>query len=149
MKKTIKKLIFIIIVLILLFSINAEVLAWDGVISDGKGFIQAGEKSGQAGIDQNALKDLSGYLYNILLTAGVIIAVVVATVLGIQFMMGGAEGQAKVKEMLVPFVIGCIVVFGGFGLWKIAVTIGNQLEKTAVIDSKTEQIYIAKVEDVR
>ena len=43
-------------------------------------------------------------------------------------MLGGAEGQAKVKEMLVPFVVGCIVVFGGFGLWKIAITLGNQLE---------------------
>ena len=145
MKKNVKKIIFILIVLILLFSVNTKVFAWDGVIKDGQGFIQAGEKSGQAGIDKEALKNLSGYLYNILLTAGVIIAVIVATVLGVQFMIGGAEGQAKVKEMLIPFVIGCIVVFGGFGLWKIAVTIGNQLEKTSVLDSKTEQTYIIAI----
>ena len=43
-------------------------------------------------------------------------------------MMGGAEGQAKVKEMLLPFVVGCIIVFGGFGFWKIAITIGEKFE---------------------
>ncbi len=46
-------------------------------------------------------------------------------------MVGGAEGQAKVKEMLVPFIVGCIIVFGGFGLWKIAITVGNSLESTS------------------
>ena len=83
---------------------------------------------GEGTIDPGALQGLSGYVYNILLAAGVIIAVIVATALGIQFMIGGAEGQAKVKEMLVPFIIGCVIVFGGFGLWKVAVTIGNNLE---------------------
>lgn len=43
-------------------------------------------------------------------------------------MLGGAEGQAKVKEMLIPFVVGCVIVFGGFGFWKLAITFGEKLE---------------------
>lgn len=130
MKRILIKIIFILMLLTIIFSVTTEVKGWSQIIKDGKDFIQAGEQSGEAQIDSRALQDLSGYLYNILLAAGVIVAVIVATVLGIQFMIGGAEGQAKVKEMLVPFIVGCIIVFGGFGLWKIAVTIGNSLENT-------------------
>lgn len=129
MKSNIVKIIFVLIILLMLFSINTEVHAWSGIVQEGSEFLKAGESSSEAEIgDVSKLKDLSGYLYNILLAAGVVIAVVVATILGIQFMIGGAEGQAKVKEMLIPFVVGCIIVFGGFGFWKIAVSIGNKVE---------------------
>jgi len=128
MKKSMIKIIFIVLLLLIMFSINTEVHAWSQIIQDGKDFIKTGESSGEGTVDQSAMQGLSGYLYNILLAAGVVVAVIVSTILGIQFMIGGAEGQAKVKEMLVPFIVGCIVVFGGFGLWKIAVTIGNEME---------------------
>lgn len=128
MKRILIKVIWALLILIILFSIHTEVCAWSGIIRDGQSFIQDGENSGEASIVKGDLQDLSGFLYNMLLVAGVIIAVIVATVLGVQFMIGGAEGQAKVKEMLVPFIAGCIIVFGGFGFWKIAVTIGNKLE---------------------
>ena len=133
MKSIIKKTIFILTILIILFSINTKVFAWSGIISNGDEFIKSGENYGEIDMDTSSVQDLSGYIYNILLAAGVIVAVIVATILGIQFMIGGAEGQAKVKEMLVPFIVGCIIVFGGFGFWKIAVTLGKK------IDSSTEQ----------
>ncbi len=131
MKKTIIKIIFMLLILIILFSINTKVFAWDPIIESGKDFMQAGEGYQNQTINTTSLKDLSSYLYNILLAAGIVIAVVVATVLGIQFMMGGAEGQAKVKEMLVPFIVGCVIVFGGFGFWKIAITVGQKLENSS------------------
>ncbi len=127
MKNVLKKVILILLVLITLFSINSKVFAWSEIIDDGKSFIDKADK-GQTLIDEQGLKNVSGFLYNVLLAAGVVIAVIVATVLGVQFMMGGAEGQAKVKEMLLPFVVGCIIVFGGFGFWKIAITIGEKFE---------------------
>lgn len=67
--------------------------------------------------------------------------------LGVQFMIGGAEGQAKVKEMLVPFVVGCIVVFGGFAFWKIALEVGKKLEDAAYI-RPDEIVQIAYVENI-
>ena len=143
MKRTIIRTIFILILLIVIVSINTEVLAWSQVIDSGKDFISEGKKAGEdeklgVTVTQSGLQNLSGYLYNILLAAGVVIAVIVATILGIQFMVGGAEGQAKVNEMLVPFVVGCIIVFGGFGLWKVAVTIGEKLEGTETIEQKVQ-----------
>ena len=38
-------------------------------------------------------------------------------------MTGSVEQQADVKKLLVPYIAGCVVVFGAFGIWKIAVTI--------------------------
>ena len=128
MKIKIKKVIWSLLILIILFSINTKTLAWSQIISDGKDFVSDGEKSGQANIDTGKLQETSGFLYNILLTAGIVVAVIVATALGVQFMIGGAEGQAKVKEMIIPFIAGCIIVFGGFGFWKIAVSIGKKIE---------------------
>ena len=42
-------------------------------------------------------------------------------------MLGSMEEKAQIKEALIPFVIGCIVAFGAFGIWKIFITIGNNL----------------------
>ena len=40
-------------------------------------------------------------------------------------MLGSVEEKADIKAAMVPFIIGCVVVFGAFGIWKIVVTIGN------------------------
>lgn len=146
MKNIIKKTIFILAILIILFSINTKIYAWSGIIKDGDSFIKDGENYDEISIDQDSIQDLSGYIYNILLAAGVIIAVIVATILGIQFMMGGAEGQAKVKEMLIPFVVGCIIVFGGFGFWKIAITLGNKIEEVS-IDKMERNVVVAYIQN--
>lgn len=95
-----------------------------GVISGGDSFIQAG-KDGSAKIDKGSLQNASSSIYNILLICGVIIAVLIGSIIGIKFMIGSVEEKAEIKAALVPFVIGCIVVFGAFGIWKIVVTIGN------------------------
>lgn len=94
------------------------------VISGGDSFIQAG-KDGSAKIDKGSLQNASSSIYNILLICGVIIAVLIGSIIGIKFMIGSVEEKAEIKAALVPFVIGCIVVFGAFGIWKIVVTIGN------------------------
>ena len=64
-------------------------------------------------------------IYFMMLTIGIVIAVFVGSVLGIQFITSGAEGQAKVKEKIIPFVLGAFVVFGAFGIWRITYNILN------------------------
>ena len=96
------------------------------VISGGDSFIQAG-KNGSAKIDKGSLQNASSSIYNILLICGMIVAVLIGAILGIKFMIGSVEEKAEIKAALVPFVIGCIVVFGAFGIWKIVVTVGNNL----------------------
>ena len=69
------------------------------------------------------IKNLSDIIYNVLLILGTVIAVIVGSVLGIQFITGSVEQKAKVKDSLIPFVIGCVVIFGAFGIWKLVITI--------------------------
>ena len=66
-------------------------------------------------------------IYNILLVIGMAVAVGIGTVLGIKFLMGSMEEKAQIKESLIPFIIGCIVVFGAFGIWKAVISVGSTL----------------------
>lgn len=148
MKNMYKKIIIIFTILMLLFCINSRVYAWSEIMKDGKDFLNAADSS-KANINEgemkSSLQEASGYLFNLLLTVGIVVAVIVASVLGIQFIIGGAEGQAKVKEMLVPFVVGCIVVFGAFAIWKVALTIGKKLETASIIE--INDVRIAKIDE--
>lgn len=113
-----KKMIIIFSIFILLLTtFTSQVFAIDQIFKQGKDFIETGEKQKNP-IDESELKPLSDTIYNILLAIAIVVAVVMAGVLGIKFMVGSIEEQAKIKEGLIPFVLGCIVVFGGFGIWK-------------------------------
>lgn len=107
----------------------------DSIIDSGESFLAAKNKllennaSNNAikAIDEGSLKNTSTAVYNVLFTIGVALATIIGMVIGIQFMMGSPEEQAKVKETLVPYVIGVFVIFGAFGIWRIVIGIGNSL----------------------
>ena len=78
-------------------------------------------------ISQSSLKNTIDLIYNILLAVGIIVAVVAGAILGVQFMVTSADGKAELKERLVPYVVGCVVIFGAFGIWKLAVNIVSKI----------------------
>lgn len=124
-----KILLIILMLVINIFFLNINVVQADGisdVISGGDGFLQAG-KNEEITIDDNELQNTSNMIYNILLILGMCIAVIVAAILGIKFMIGSVEEKAQVKDALIPFIVGCVVIFGAFGIWKIFINIGNSL----------------------
>lgn len=96
--------------------------AVDDIIEAGGSFIKKGEQQQQA-IQDSQIKTVSDQIYNILLAIGTVIAVIIGAILGIQFMAGSMDEKAKVKESLIPFVIGCVIIFGAFGIWKLIATI--------------------------
>lgn len=129
MKKSVK-IIFILFIAILIQLAMANVRAADftidGIIDDGDSFLEAKDTSTEA-ISEESLKKTSNSVYKVLFSIGVALATIVGMIIGIQFMMGSPEEQAKVKETLVPYVIGVFVIFGAFGIWKIVIGIGNSL----------------------
>lgn len=96
----------------------------DEVIEGGKNFIEAG-KNQQSKIDGTNLQTASDTLYNMLLAIGIVIAVIVGIYLGIKFMISSAEDKAKVKESLIPYIAGCVVIFGAFIIWKLVILLLN------------------------
>ncbi len=92
------------------------------LFSGANDFVKDGEKQVRKSLNEEKLKETSNSIYNILLAIAMVIAVAVGSFLGIKFMTSSVDEQAKIKELLVPYVAGCIVVFGAIGIWKLAVT---------------------------
>lgn len=91
----------------------------DSWVLSAENFLKAGQED--IGIDNGQLIGASNDIYNTLTSVGMIISVIVGVILGIQFMMASAEDKAKVKEALIPYLVGCVVIFGAFGIWKIVI----------------------------
>ncbi len=125
------KFIFTMIFVVLLTSIfidnivYAENSGLSQIISGGDEFMEKGSTSSGIIFDKEKMKNTSNTIANILIAIGTVIAVIVSSILGIKFMIGSVEEKAQIKEALVPFIIGCIVIFGAFTIWKIFVNIGN------------------------
>mgnify|MGYP004516927319 FL=1 len=91
----------------------------DDMIDDADKFTSNGDLKYNA----DDLSSVSNTIFNILLTVGIIIAVLMGVIIGIKLMISGVEEKAQVKKLLMPYVVGCIIIFGGFGIWKLVVTI--------------------------
>lgn len=97
---------------------NAEE-SLEEVITDGNRFVSRGALN----INEENLQNFSRTMYNILLAVGVAVAVIVGAIIGIKLMVAPIEEKAEAKKLLVPYVAGCVIVFAGFGIWQLVVTI--------------------------
>lgn len=93
------------------------------IIDNADNFLKQGENEAEDALSTDNLSTVSKSVYNIFFSVGIIIAFIVGGILGIKFMVSGYEGKAEVKTMLVPYIVGCIVLFGAFGIWRIVVLI--------------------------
>lgn len=112
--------LLITICLLALFSANMMVQA-GSIIGGADNFLQQGENDYFNTFDTGKMKQTSDLMYNVLLAIGTCIAVIIAAVLGVQFITGSVEQKVKVKESLIPFVVGCVVLFGAFGIWRLVI----------------------------
>lgn len=112
--------------------------ALGNIFSQGKGFLLEGKPVSET-INTTELEKTSDYIYNTLLAVGIMVAIIVAMVLGIQFMVASADEKAKVKEALMPFIVGCIVVFGAFTIWEVVINMGNKVERSLKAEDLTQE----------
>ena len=101
------------------------------IFSDGDKFLEAQNNKTNNGIlsdkemqeAQDKINDASGIIYNVLFGIGMVVAVVVGSILGIQFMISTVDERAEIKKTLIVYVVGCVILFGAFGIWKIVVNL--------------------------
>jgi len=86
-------------------------------------FIKEGMENENQKFNQANTKVLSNVIYNVLFILGIIIAFIVGGILGIKFITSGLDGKAEVKNMMIPYIVGLVVIFGSFTIWKIVLTI--------------------------
>ena len=130
MKKIFFKVFTIFILIIFIVNITNVYAASDsgglsGVIEGGKKFIE--ERQDDVTVTPAELSNVSGQVYNILISIAVVVVIVVGIFLGIKFMFAGVDEKADVKKSLIIYVIGSVVVFGAFGIWSALVTILNTI----------------------
>ena len=87
-----------------------------------KDFLDTGKEQ-DSPINEDALKQGSNTLYNVLLIIGVGVAMIWGTILGIQFVTGSLEEKANIKNGLTAYIFGCVVIFGAFGIWKLVISL--------------------------
>lgn len=91
----------------------------DEIINEANNFLNQGNSNPT--IDGGNLKQASSTLYNILLSCGIFLAVAIGLYLGVKFMVSTAEDKAKVKEALIPYIAGCVIIFSAFIIWRVAI----------------------------
>lgn len=96
----------------------------DSTFTDGdKFFSNADDKVKTYGVKEAA--EITNQIYGILMVIGMAVAVIVGTILGIKFMISTVDEKANIKGYLVAYVIGCVVLFGAFTIWKIVISLLN------------------------
>ena len=98
----------------------------DDIMNNGNSFLNAGSESSTM-IDQNDLKSLSNFISGVLLTIAIGVTVITGAIMGLNFITQSIEEKAKVKESMVPWIIGIIVSFGAFTIWEGAVNLFQSL----------------------
>ena len=129
-----KKMLFKVCLITLLILCNLSVYSTtcmadgslDDVMNNGNSFLNAGSESSTM-IDQNDIKSLSNFISGVLLTIAIGVTVITGAIMGLNFITQSIEEKAKVKESMVPWVIGIIVSFGAFTIWEVAVNLFQSL----------------------
>lgn len=126
--KLFNKILIVVFVLLIISSlIPIKVNAVSDMFKSADDFLAAGSAPTTV-IDETKLQSTSETIYKWLMTIAICVAVIIGAVLGVQFITGSVEGKAKIQEALLPYIVGCIVVFGSFFIWKTLVNTGNSLE---------------------
>jgi len=116
MKKVISGILLIIVVM---FMLSNVVLASDPILS-------AMDKT-QGSSNSTVLTNIGGRLYGIILVVGSAIAVALLAIMAVKFMTSGAEEKAKVKENLIGYVIGVVILLCVISILGIFQNIGGQI----------------------
>ena len=127
MSKNIKIISMILISTLLIFNIPIYSNAFDDIISAGQDFLNPEDGGGGstpvAAPTQDDLQPLSNMVSNVLLTIALAVTLISAVIMGISFAIQSVEDKAKIKESMIPWVIGIIISFGAYGIWRITMSV--------------------------
>ena len=113
MNTKIKKIMITLISIILIFSLPtySKAMTFDSIFGSAQDFISQGSGSSSQGIDEGELKNISDTVSGVLLTVAVAVTFISIGAMGITFAVQTVEDKAKVKESMVPWLIGVLVSF--------------------------------------
>lgn len=127
MSKKIRIILTILMSIVLIFELPIYSNAWslDDLIKAGDSFLNigGGDQTVTMTTNEEKLQNLSNSISGVLLTIAVAVSIISIAVMGINFAVQSVEDKAKIKESMVPWIIGIFVSFGAYGIWKITMGI--------------------------
>ena len=120
MKNKTLKIICIMLVIINILASTTNAFTITDIINKGKDFINngTGEK-----VREDRVSSLSSSILSILQFIAIVVAVAMIAILGIKYITGSVEMQADIKKTLVPYMMGALMAFGAFTIWKIVISV--------------------------
>ena len=121
------KIICCLLVILTIASTVFEVQAgfWDKAkqfITDGiAGKSETGLRStiNMENIAKTRFQEVIDFLWGI----GLLVIFVSAVILGIKYMFATPENKSNVKQAVIPFVVGVVIIFGSLTIWKLIIEI--------------------------
>ena len=125
------KVLLVLIVFLLAFSVPSYALSWDTIKNQSSDFINKGEEvsNSRMTIDSSALVNGAA---NILTTIGVLIVLAGLLILGIKYMTATPDEAAKLKTKFIGLVVAGVVIIGAYGIWRLAGTVLWSIQNTMV-----------------
>lgn len=115
-----KKIIISLILVISTIIIFSNCTVWAaGVLDDPDTY-----KPTDGGNDPTAVA-MAGKVIGVLKTIGSIVSVGALMLIGIGYMTSSAEGKADYKKTMIPYIVGCILIFAGSQLVQIIYDFAN------------------------
>lgn len=133
MKTITKKILTVIIMTLLLYiyiPLYSNASTIDDIIKAGNNFLtQESPSSGSVAgtITDSDLIELSNTVSGVLLTIALAVTLISGGVMGINFTIQSVEDKAKIKESMIPWIIGIFISFGAYGIWKLTMNVFYKL----------------------
>lgn len=93
----------------------------DKVIQSGNDFLDAADDN-TVNFSEESLQKLSKFISGVLLAIAIGVTVISVIILGINYTVQSIDEKAKIKESMVPWIIGIFIAFGAFAIWKITMS---------------------------
>ena len=100
-------------------------LTYGDIKGEASGFISKGEANQKIKFE-DAVKDLLP-IGQVLVGVATIAFLVTGSIMGVKYMMSGANEKAQLKQKLIWFVVAMVLVYGAVGIYNLVVTIMSEV----------------------
>lgn len=124
MKKCIdKKILFLLLILVLIFSLSLPVFGADG-FDFKKAVDDADKATGVTELNETAT-NVTGAILDTIKTVAVGVALIMLVVIAMKYMFAAPGDRADIKKHAVPYVIGAVILFSSAAIVTIIANFAN------------------------
>ena len=108
-----------------LSSSSSQIESYSSINEKAKEFINRGSE--KETISQQKVEQDLKPLAQILMGIAVLVLLSVGAILGVKYMISGADDRAKIKEKLIWYIVSAVLIFGAVAIFNIVINILNKV----------------------